>query len=160
MRSMRAKRGLQEKKERAADMAAFSVYLCFFFFSPRGFDSGHIFQPFAKSLIISCEINNKSELIHNRERVRIYCFGAGGRTRTGTMSPSVDFESTTSTNSITPAGARIVYYIFWKIASTFLYFLLFQHTIFAIAAASTAVRAADAFSACLFGFIDIKCCTA
>ncbi len=30
--------------------------------------------------------------------------GAGGRTRTGTMSPSVDFESTTSTNSITPAG--------------------------------------------------------
>ena len=32
-------------------------------------------------------------------------FGAGDRTRTGTMSPSVDFESTTSTNSITPAGS-------------------------------------------------------
>ena len=31
-------------------------------------------------------------------------FGAGGRTRTGTLSPAVDFESTTSTNSITPAG--------------------------------------------------------
>ena len=30
--------------------------------------------------------------------------GAGGRTRTGTLSPAVDFESTTSTNSITPAG--------------------------------------------------------
>ena len=29
--------------------------------------------------------------------------GAGGRTRTGTLSPAVDFESTTSTNSITPA---------------------------------------------------------
>ena len=30
--------------------------------------------------------------------------GAGDRTRTGTLSPAVDFESTTSTNSITPAG--------------------------------------------------------
>ena len=29
--------------------------------------------------------------------------GAGGRTRTGTPSLAVDFESTTSTNSITPA---------------------------------------------------------
>ena len=29
--------------------------------------------------------------------------GAGGRTRTGTLSPAVDFESTTSANSITPA---------------------------------------------------------
>ena len=31
-------------------------------------------------------------------------YGAGDRTRTGTLSPAVDFESTTSTNSITPAG--------------------------------------------------------
>ena len=31
-------------------------------------------------------------------------FGAGGRTRTGTPSLAVDFESTTSTNSITPAS--------------------------------------------------------
>ena len=30
--------------------------------------------------------------------------GAGDRTRTGTLSPAVDFESTTSTNSITPAS--------------------------------------------------------
>ena len=29
--------------------------------------------------------------------------GAGGRTRTGTLSPAVDFESTTSANFITPA---------------------------------------------------------
>ena len=29
--------------------------------------------------------------------------GAGDRTRTGTVLPPVDFESTTSTNSITPA---------------------------------------------------------
>ncbi len=32
-----------------------------------------------------------------------FCFGAGGGTRTHTMSPSTDFESVTSTNSITPA---------------------------------------------------------
>ena len=30
-------------------------------------------------------------------------YGAGDRTRTGTLSPAVDFESTTSTNSIIPA---------------------------------------------------------
>ena len=39
-----------------------------------------------------------------RHRLPLLFIGAGGRTRTGTMSPSVDFESTTSTNSITPAG--------------------------------------------------------
>ena len=33
-------------------------------------------------------------------------YGAGGRTRTGTLSPAVDFESTTSANSITPARIR------------------------------------------------------
>ena len=32
-----------------------------------------------------------------------FLHGAGGRTRTGTLSPAVDFESTTSANSITPA---------------------------------------------------------
>ena len=32
--------------------------------------------------------------------------GAGGRTRTGTPSLAVDFESTTSANSITPARTR------------------------------------------------------
>jgi|LSQX01.3.fsa_nt_gb hypothetical protein len=30
-------------------------------------------------------------------------FGAGGRGRTGTVSPPLDFESSTSANSITPA---------------------------------------------------------
>ena len=33
--------------------------------------------------------------------------GAGGRTRTGTVSLPVDFESTTSANSITPAKEHI-----------------------------------------------------
>ena len=32
-----------------------------------------------------------------------FIYGAGGRTRTGTVSLPVDFESTTSANSITPA---------------------------------------------------------
>ena len=34
--------------------------------------------------------------------------GAGGGTRTHTLSPAADFESATSTNSITPAGARAI----------------------------------------------------
>ena len=33
----------------------------------------------------------------------VFFYGAGGRTRTGTVSLPVDFESTTSANSITPA---------------------------------------------------------
>ncbi len=33
--------------------------------------------------------------------------GAEGRTRTGTLSPAVDFESTTSANSITSAQSNI-----------------------------------------------------
>ena len=36
-------------------------------------------------------------------------FGAGGGTRTHTMSPSTDFESVTSTNSITPACEQRYY---------------------------------------------------
>jgi hypothetical protein len=36
--------------------------------------------------------------------------GAGGRTRTGTVSLPVDFESTTSANSITPACVKSRYY--------------------------------------------------
>ena len=41
--------------------------------------------------------------------------GAGGRTRTGTVSPPVDFESTTSANSITPADAlAIILYLLKK----------------------------------------------
>ena len=35
-------------------------------------------------------------------------YGAGGGTRTHTMSPSADFESATSTNSITPADVCLL----------------------------------------------------
>ena len=37
-------------------------------------------------------------------------FGAGDRTRTGTLSPAVDFESTTSTIPSHRHGAHILYY--------------------------------------------------
>ena len=37
-------------------------------------------------------------------RRRSSALGAGDRTRTGTLSPAADFESATSTNSITPAN--------------------------------------------------------
>ena len=46
---------------------------------------------------------------HQKRKTRICVssfFGAGDRTRTGTPSLAVDFESTTSTNSITPASLR------------------------------------------------------
>ena len=39
---------------------------------------------------------------------RDFFVGAGDRTRTGTLSPAVDFESTTSTNSITPAHNEVI----------------------------------------------------
>ena len=41
-------------------------------------------------------------------QMRVFLFGAGGRTRTGTPSLAVDFESTTSTNSITPALLSVI----------------------------------------------------
>ena len=45
-------------------------------------------------------------------------YGAGDRTRTGTLSLAVDFESTTSTNSITPAYVtEVLYLIAFLIAS-------------------------------------------
>ena len=38
----------------------------------------------------------------------LFLFGAGGGTRTHMMSPSADFESATSTSSITPAWFTII----------------------------------------------------
>ena len=46
--------------------------------------------------------DQRQEKTSASKRMRRF-FGAGDRTRTGTVSPPVDFESTTSTNSITPA---------------------------------------------------------
>ena len=44
----------------------------------------------------------------NAEVSSVSVDGAGGGTRTHTVSPPADFESATSTNSITPAGATII----------------------------------------------------
>ena len=48
----------------------------------------------------ACGFDKKNELIINKSS---FFFGAGGGTRTRTMSPPTDFESVTSANSITPA---------------------------------------------------------
>ena len=49
-------------------------------------------------------------LSHKRKKghYALISFGAGGGTRTHTMSPSTDFESVTSANSITPACLFII----------------------------------------------------
>ena len=45
-------------------------------------------------------------------KIKAFQLGAGGRGRTGTVSLPLDFESSTSANSITPAGEflTLVYY--------------------------------------------------
>ena len=54
----------------------------------------------------------------NKKTPKPYRFGsfggAGGRTRTGTVSLPVDFESTTSANSITPAKLTRVIIQYYK----------------------------------------------
>ncbi len=58
----------------------------------------------------------------------ISVFGAGGRTRTGTLSLAGDFGSTTSTNSITPAGTALLYAIYSENARPLQIFLtVFSH---------------------------------
>ena len=51
----------------------------------------------------SCWRKGKTLDASNAEVSSVLGDGAGGGTRTHTMSPSADFESATSTNSITPA---------------------------------------------------------
>ena len=51
---------------------------------------------------------HKKSSVHNIKSVMNTRYGAGDRTRTGTLSPAVDFESTTSTNSITPAEETLL----------------------------------------------------
>ena len=64
--------------------------------------SGFILQKRYPSLGMSAPLRAKEKSL-NANCVQAQS-GAGGRTRTGTVSPPVDFESTTSANSITPAG--------------------------------------------------------
>ena len=73
---------------------------------------------FAKGNLVLCPLKRNDVCVFHRKTMlcpcghkhkkrhdfhRVFLFGAGGRTRTGTLSPAVDFESTTSANSITPA---------------------------------------------------------
>ena len=60
-------------------------------------------------------INNSTSA---KAKVELYD-GAGGRTRTGTVSLPVDFESTTSANSITPAQHYVLYNNLKKKSSAF-----------------------------------------
>ena len=49
------------------------------------------------------------------QQVQVLFFGAGDRGRTGTVSLPLDFESSTSANSITPANiTELLYYILLK----------------------------------------------
>ena len=63
---------------------------------------------YAYGIFIALKHPNDYQLIKNELRRNLPSslinYGAGGRTRTGTVSPPVDFESTTSANSITPAN--------------------------------------------------------
>ena len=54
----------------------------------------------ARSLWSSCSSPHQNQ---NRVPIRGLCFGAGDRTRTGTLFPARDFKSLASTNSTTPA---------------------------------------------------------
>ena len=88
MRSYKIKRGLQEKKERAANTAALSVYLGFFFpLGPRGFELGRINAPFGKYTFsyLAKKTNNPNPFPTGKSWFGLYCFGAGNRTRTCTL---------------------------------------------------------------------------
>ena len=72
-------------------------------------------HPLCRWILIGNKECNPLSVDDKGAGVRLFCIkkvgakrtllrrGAGGRTRTGTVSPPVDFESTTSANSITPA---------------------------------------------------------
>ena len=71
----------------------------FGFLGPLGLDSGRFTTPFLKcvSSNFSKKTNNPNPSPIKKIWFGLYLFGAGGRTRTGTPSLAVDFESTTST---------------------------------------------------------------
>ena len=77
----------------------------FGFLGPLGLDSGRFATPFLKcvSSNLSKKTNNPNPSPIKKIWFGLYLFGAGGGTRTHTVSLPTDFESVTSTNSITPA---------------------------------------------------------
>lgn len=82
----------------------------FCFSLPSGLEFGrHFITLFQKcvSSNFSKKTNNPNPSPIKKIRFGLYWFGAGGRTRTGTVLLPVDFESTTSANSITPACPNV-----------------------------------------------------
>ena len=77
----------------------------FFFLGPLGLEVAFRSNPFRKWVVsnFSKKTNNPNPSPIGK-RFGLYGRGAGGGTRTPTMSPPADFESATSTNSITPAN--------------------------------------------------------
>lgn len=86
----------------------------FCFSLPSGLGFGrHFITLFQKcvSSNFSKKTNNPNPSPIKKIRFGLYWFGAGGRTRTGTVLLPVDFESTTSANSITPACPNVQFRI-------------------------------------------------
>ena len=77
----------------------------FGFLGPLGLDSGRFTTPFLKcvSSNFSKKTNNPNPSPIKKIWFGLYWFGAGGGTRTHTLSPAKDFESSSSANSNTPA---------------------------------------------------------
>ena len=75
------------------------IQICFFFRGPLGFDSGRLMTPFRKQVSSNLPKKTNDPNLPSAERTWLgsFLFGAGDRTRTGTPSLAVDFESTTST---------------------------------------------------------------
>ena len=78
-----------------------------------------VVRPYKLGMTALCAVIRCGNAFSRRERQKnraggaplaLFPYGAGDRTRTGTLSPAVDFESTTSTNSITPADATRTLY--------------------------------------------------
>ena len=80
----------------------------FGFLGPLGLDSGRFTTPFLKcvSSNFSKKTNNPNPSPIKKIWFGLYWFGAGGGTRTHTLSPAKDFESSSSANSNTPAHTR------------------------------------------------------
>ena len=87
------------------------VQICLYIFGflgPLGLDSGRFTTPFLKCVSSNFpkKTNNPNPSPIKKIWFGLYWFGAGDRTRTHTLSPAKDFESSSSANSNTPAHTR------------------------------------------------------
>ena len=86
----------------------------FFFLGPLGLEVAFRSNPFRKWVVsnFSKKTNNPNPSPIGK-RFGLYGRGAGGGTRTHTVSLPADFESATSTNSITPANLDCIIQAFF-----------------------------------------------